>query len=121
MEPLVPVIVSVYVPAGRPAAHVGYWLAEPPAGTKTVEEFTSVVNQHAKACDDGIASNCTFPTNPLTLVTVTIVCRSDAVGIEMNVALSVMVKSAVVVELFTTIVTVTVCETAPDVPVTVTM
>jgi hypothetical protein len=55
-EPLVPVIVRLYDPAGRPAPHVGYSLAEPPGGTNTVEVFVNVVNQHAKAVDEGFAT-----------------------------------------------------------------
>jgi hypothetical protein len=79
-----------------------------------------VVNQQAKAVEDGVATRFTFPENPLTLVTVTTVCLSDATGIEMNVALSMMVKSAddVVV---TVTVTLTECEVDPLVPVTVTV
>lgn len=80
-----------------------------------------MVNQHAKAWDEGIAISCTFPENPFTLVTVTVVWRSDAVGIEMNVALSVMVKSPVVVELLTTIVMTAWCEIEPAVAWTITV
>ena len=53
----------------------------------------SVVNQQANAFDDGAATSCTEPENPLTLVRVTIVCLSDASGIAMEVALSLIVKS----------------------------
>ena len=57
-EPLVPDIVALYAPAGVPAPHVGNWLAKPPAGTKTVAVFVSVVNQHAKAVDTGHSDDC---------------------------------------------------------------
>lgn len=66
-------MVALYVPAGRPAAQVGNWFAEPPAGTKTVAVLVSVVNQHAKAVEDGVMTRLTLPENPLTLVTVIIV------------------------------------------------
>lgn len=80
-EPLVPEIVALYAPAGRPAPHVGNWFAKPLAGTKTVEVFVSVVNQHANAFEDGAMTKLTLPENPLMLVTVIMVCLSEATGI----------------------------------------
>jgi len=117
---MVPDIVALYAPAGVPAPHVGNWLAKPPAGTKTVAVFVSVVNQHAKAAEDGVMTRLTLPENPFTLVTVTVVCRSEATGIEMKVALSASVKSPEEVELVTVTVMVTVCEIEPAEPATVT-
>ena len=119
-EPLVPVIVRAKAPAGRPAPQVGNSLANPPAGTKIVEVLVNVVNQHAKAVEEGLATSITLPEKPLRLVTVTVVCRSEATGIEMKVALSVMVKSPEEVELVTVTVMVTVCEIEPAEPVTAT-
>src|SRR6266566_2027139 len=92
-EPLVPVIVRVLV---------------------------NVVNQHAKAVEEGFATSITIPEKPLMLVTVTIVCCSEATGIEMKVALSVMVKSPEEVELVTVTVMASVCEIEPAEPVTAT-
>ena len=75
------------------------------------------MNQHANAPEDGLATRLTFPEKPLILSTVTIVCLSEPTGIAIEVALSVMEKSAAA-ELT---VTVTVIELVrfPLVPVTV--
>ncbi len=82
--------------------------------------FVRVVNQHANAGKDGLATRVTLPENPLTLATVTIVCLSDPTGIEMKVALSAMVKSEDP-ELVTVTAMLTDCEIEPLVPVTVTV
>lgn len=82
--------------------------------------LVNVVNQQAKADDEGVATRFTFPENPLTLATVTTVCLSEPTGIEMKVALSVMVKSPAP-ELDTVTVILTVWVIAPLVPVTVTV
>ncbi len=92
-EPLVPDIVALYAPAGVPAPHVGNWLAKPPAGTKTVAVFVSVVNQHAKAVEDGVMTRLTLPEKPLILVTVMIVCLSEPTGMAWKVGFSEIVKS----------------------------
>jgi hypothetical protein len=80
--------------------------------------FVSVVNQHVNAVVDGLTTRLTLPENPLTLVTVTIVCLSEATGIAWNDGFSAIVKSpddgAV-----TTIVTVMLCEIEPLAPVNV--
>jgi hypothetical protein len=98
---------------------VGYSIPEPPDGTKTVAVFVRVVNQQVNAVVDGLMTRLTLPENPLTLVTVTIVCLSEATGIAWKVGFSAIVKSpddgAV-----TTIVTVMLCEIEPLVPVKVT-
>jgi len=52
------------------------------------------VNQHANAFADGFAKRVTFPEKPLRLVTLTIVCLSEPTGIAIDVALSVIEKSA---------------------------
>lgn len=82
--------------------------------------LVNVVNQQENAFVEGFATRFTLPENPLTLVTVTVVCLSDATGIEMKVALSEIVKSAD--DVFVTFtVTLTECEIDPLVPVTVTV
>lgn len=53
----------------------------------------SVVNQHAKAFEDGLMTRLTLPEKPLTLVSVIIVCLSEATGIAWKVGLSEIVKS----------------------------
>ena len=73
-------MVALYAPAGWPAAQVGNWFAEPPAGTKTVAVFVRVVNQHANAVEDGVITRLTLPEKLLKLVTVIIVCLSEATG-----------------------------------------
>ena len=88
-----PDIVALYAPAGVPAPYVGNWLAKLPAGTKTVAVFVSVVNQHAKAVEDGVMTRLTLPEKPLRLVSVIIVCLSEATGMAWKVGLSAMVKS----------------------------
>jgi hypothetical protein len=85
-----------------------------------VAMLVRVVNQHAKAVEDGVATRFTLPENPLTLVTVTTVCLSDPTGMEMRVALSAIVKSEDD-EFVTVTVTLTECEVEPLVPVTVTV
>lgn len=52
------------------------------------------VNQHANAPEDGFATRLTFPEKPLRLSTVTMVCLSEPTGIAIDVALSVIEKSA---------------------------
>ncbi len=86
-------MVALYAPAGTPAPHVGNWLAKLPAGTKTVAVFVSVVNQHAKAAEDGVMTRLTLPEKPLTLVTVIIVCLSEPTGMAWKVGFSKIVKS----------------------------
>jgi hypothetical protein len=70
---------------------------------------------------EGIATSCTLPEKPLTLVTVTMVCRSDPTGIARDVALSAIVKSPVEDELVTVTEIVTACEVVTEEPVTVTV
>ena len=72
----------------------------------------SVVNQHANAVVDGLMTRLTLPENPLTLVTVTIVCLSEATGIAWNDGFSAIVKSPDDGDV-TTIVTVMLCEIEP--------
>jgi hypothetical protein len=80
--------------------------------------FVSVyVNQHATAFEEKVARSVTFPEKPLMLVTVTVVCLSELSGIEIEVALSVIVKSGV--ELVTVRDTVVVWDIDPLVPVMV--
>lgn len=86
-----------------------------------VDALVNVVNQQTKAVEDGLATRCTKAEKPLMLANVTVVCRSEAVGIEIKVALSVMVKSPEDDELLTISVIVTVCEIEAAVPVTVTV
>ena len=80
--------------------------------------FVSVVNQQATAVEDGLATRFTLPENPLMLVTVITVCRSEAEGIDCDVGFSEIAKSPGLV-----IVTVTVveCVRPPLVPVIVTV
>jgi len=115
-EPLVPAMVALYSPAGRPAPHVGNWFAEPPAGTKTVAVFVSVVNQHAKAVEDVVMTRLTLPEKPLRLVSVIIVCLSEATGMAWKVGLSAMVKSPDA-ELVTVTAMLVLCDIEPFDPV----
>jgi hypothetical protein len=108
----------VYAPAGLPAPHVGYSTPDPPDGTKTVEVLVMVVNQHAKAVEDGVMTRLTLPENPLTLVTVTTVCLSEATGIAWEVGFSVMAKSPEVGPV-TIIATLMLCEIEPLTPINV--
>jgi len=82
--------------------------------------LVSVVNQHAKAVEDGVMTRLTLPEKALTLVTVIIVCLSEATGMAWKVGLSEIVKSPDV-----TAVTVTVklalCAIDPLDPVTLTV
>jgi len=110
----------LYAPAGLPAPHVGNWFAEPPLGTNTVAVFVSVVNQHAKALEDGVMTRITLPEKPFTLVTVMIVCLSEATGIAWKVGLSAIVKSPDV-EPVTVTVMLVLCEIEPLDPMTVTV
>jgi len=76
------------------------------------------VNQQLKALEDGVATSVTLPKKPLMLVTVTVVCISEPTGIVMEVALSLMEKSAEAE--FTVTTRVTNLDRLPLVPVTVT-
>lgn len=78
--------------------------------------FVNVVNQHATAVEDGLATRVTLPENPLTLVIVMTVCFSEFEGMDCDVGLSEMVKSP---GLVTVTVIVTECVMFPLVPVTV--
>jgi hypothetical protein len=80
--------------------------------------FSVYVNQHANALEDGAATRVTLPEKPPRLVRVTIVCLSEPTGIEREVALSVMEKSAEAE--FTVTVSVADLVRLPLVPVTVT-
>jgi len=82
--------------------------------------FVSVVNQHANAVEDGVTTRLTLPEKPLTLVRVTIVCRSEATGMAWKVGFSAMVKSPED-ELVTVTVTVMLCVIEPLDPVKVTV
>ena len=86
-------MVALYAPAGRPAPQVGNSFVEPPAGTKMVEVFVIVVNQHAKAAEDGLITSLTLPEKPFTLVTVITVCLSESTGIDWKVGFSAIAKS----------------------------
>ena len=119
-EPLVPAMVALYSPAGRPAPHVGNWFAEPPAGTKTVAVFVSVVNQHAKAVEDVVMTRLTLPEKPLRLVSVIIVCLSEATGMAWKVGLSAIVKSPDA-ELVTVTAILVLCDSEPFDPVKITV
>ncbi len=111
-------MVALYAPAGSPAPHVGNWFAEPPAGTKTVAVLVSVVNQQAKAVEDGVMTRLTLPEKPLTLVTVIVVCLSEPTGMAWKVGLSANVKSPDA-ELVTVTVMLVLCEIEPLDPVTI--
>jgi len=119
-DPLVPEMVALYAPAGRPAPQVGNWFADPPPGTKTVAVLVIVVNQHEKAVEDDVMTRLTLPENPLTLVTVIIVCLSEATGIAWKVGLSEIVKSPDA-ELVTVTVMIVLCDIELPNPVKVTV
>jgi len=85
-----------------------------------VAVFVSVVNQQAKAVEDGEITRLTLPEKPLTLVTVIIVCFSEATGMAWKVGLSAMVKSPVV-ELVTVTIMLRLWRIEPLVPVRVTV
>ncbi len=82
--------------------------------------FVSVVNQQAKAVEDGVMTRLTLPEKPLTLVTVTTVCLSEPTGMAWKVGLSAIVKSPDA-EIVTITVMLVLCDSGPLDPVRVTV
>lgn len=82
--------------------------------------LVSVVNQQAKAGEEGVMTRLTLPEKPLTLVTVIIVCLSEATGMAWKVGLSEIVKSPDVTAVTVTV-RVKLCVIEPLEPVTVTV
>ncbi len=76
-DPLVPVKVSLYVPAGPQPAQAETVDAEPLDGTDRVIELSPNANQQPTALAEGDWVSVTLPEKPFTLVTVIVVCCSD--------------------------------------------
>ncbi len=54
--------------------------------------FVRVVNQHDTAGEEGFSTRFTVPAKPPTLARGRVVCRSEPIGIDWNVGLSLIVK-----------------------------